>query len=1270
MRKTFLNCFFKTCFIGLVAFGALLQAQQPELVLHKSRNMAVTKLMFSPEGKYLATASAMAESQNHVTIWDVSTWKEIRSFPVGHPISFVFSPDERSLLIGSSLYGMDDSLKHNITQWNIASGELERIIPPKDENNIVSTLKFSQDGRRLISLLGNAASGTINIIDLVNIVDYEQNTLQNTQRVSFSPYLNFTNPYDLRGISISNDAYSVLVSSTLQDSLPAENGFKYPFWEIGGEFPGEVALWEFPANGPARESKVLHTFTSYHDVPHPVALSPDNRYAAWANLQEISIWHIASGKHFRTLKLKEGWVNVIAFSPDSRFLAAGIGNNSVVLWDVQSGKILHRYSIDMKPYLNLQSPLGDSYKGSRKLYTLKKEHNRPIEQLAFFPDSRSLLVNHKYGKMKLWGISPESDDIAGPLLRNIGQDYLLKNNGACKFFANGRYLAFSGGMILDLEKLQTFSFSKEGSFDRTIADISANGKFILTESVISYSTTADITTNIMLSLYELSPEGINVAPSLRFQIPLKDNYGGEEMIHTMVKGIDINNNFVYTVERRHYPVSSQVKAYLTLWDINNGKKIREYDLGKNSRLRHQEASIVLADITSIDFSPDGKTFLTRDGFAPDDTVFSEDGHFQHTEPQYVGRLQIWDIASGDAIQSLAYFPPDDSITKRRNVGSIDNIGAVYSPDGRFILAGGQSGNDSTRLFLWDVSNGKVMKQYGTIASGEFNYNSLSHMLGFSPDGKYVWAASPGWKGFTVWETINGKKVHSGFKSGALISGASFSQDGRLLATGDRDTSLKLWDFASGELLVSLLAYGPEAPPTVVTPNNYYSTGRNGLAGLHFVDGADVYTAENFDLIYNRPDIILERIGYAAPALIDAYRAAYLKRVERMGFKEAQLKGELHLPTIQLDKTAIPYETRQSSITAAFTAKDDKYHLDRINVYVNDVPIFGSEGIAQRDAQTFEITRKISIPLTPGRNKIQVSAHNIRGMESHKETVEVQYSGTAPSDLYLLVIGVSEYQDSRYNLTYAAKDANDLAEFFSDNNSYFRRVLVKKMINENAVRDSILATKSFLEKSTVNDQAILLVAGHGLLDENLDYYFATHDIDINNPAEKGLPYQAIEDLLDGIPARKKLLLMDTCHSGEIDKTENVLAAANNPVSGNVKTRSFRNITPIQTASKLGLANSFSLMQELFANLQRGSGAFVIAAASGSEVAYEDNQWQNGAFTYAVLEGLKSKNADMDGDDIINVAELKSYVVSTVNKLTKGRQTPVVRREQLEFDYRIF
>jgi len=89
-------------------------------------------------------------------------------------------------------------------------------------------------------------------------------------------------------------------------------------------------------------------------------------------------------------------------------------------------------------------------------------------------------------------------------------------------------------------------------------------------------------------------------------------------------------------------------------------------------------------------------------------------------------------------------------------------------------------------------------------------------------------------------------------------------------------------------------------------------------------------------------------------------------------------------------------------------------------------------------------------------------------------------------------------------------------------------------DEQATRENIIKTKSFLQQSNEDDYVMVFVASHGLLDKDFNYYLATYDTDFTNPALKGLPYDELEMLLDGIKSRKKTLLIDACHSGEVDE----------------------------------------------------------------------------------------------------------------------------------------
>jgi len=293
--------------------------------------------------------------------------------------------------------------------------------------------------------------------------------------------------------------------------------------------------------------------------------------------------------------------------------------------------------------------------------------------------------------------------------------------------------------------------------------------------------------------------------------------------------------------------------------------------------------------------------------------------------------------------------------------------------------------------------------------------------------------------------------------------------------------------------------------------------------------------------------------------------------------------------------------------------------------------------------------------------------NERGAESLKKSFEVRYIGEpAPSNRYVLAIGVSRYHNRDCDLKYAAKDARDLALLMQSPTESMGTAHVLQLLDRDATQSGILEARAFLERTNVDDQVVVFLAGHGVLDSDLDYYFAPTDMDFDRPERQGVSYEDIEGLLDGIAARQKILLMDTCHSGEIDKEETI--AVGTQVARNVRTVSaFRGFGG--TTKTVGQQNTFRLLQELFADLRRGTGAVVISSASGVEFALESEEWQNGVFTYCILEGLKSKNADLNRDDAIRVSELSDYVVEKVQQLTAGRQTPTVRRANIEFDFRI-
>ena len=95
-----------------------------------------------------------------------------------------------------------------------------------------------------------------------------------------------------------------------------------------------------------------------------------------------------------------------------------------------------------------------------------------------------------------------------------------------------------------------------------------------------------------------------------------------------------------------------------------------------------------------------------------------------------------------------------------------------------------------------------------------------------------------------------------------------------------------------------------------------------------------------------------------------------------------------------------------------------------------------------------------------------------------------------------------------------------------------------------------------------------------------------------------------------------------------------------------------------------------MKNLFNDVTKGTGTTVISAAGGYEFALESDDWNNGVFTYAVLQGLSTGKADLDGDGNVQVSELKNYVTLQVVELTKGKQHPTTRSENAVNDYILY
>lgn len=274
---------------------------------------------------------------------------------------------------------------------------------------------------------------------------------------------------------------------------------------------------------------------------------------------------------------------------------------------------------------------------------------------------------------------------------------------------------------------------------------------------------------------------------------------------------------------------------------------------------------------------------------------------------------------------------------------------------------------------------------------------------------------------------------------------------------------------------------------------------------------------------------------------------------------------------------------------------------------------------------------VTVIAASGEHKSEPASLRLAGQAGPK-----QRAATKP-DLYVLAIGVGDYAQENLRLRFPGKDARDIGRVLREQRGLlYGQVFVQEFVDRQATRDNILAGLSWLRsKATAKDVAVLFLAGHGISDPSDGrYYFLPTDADLASPESTMVDAAQIQTALANTRGRV-LLLLDTCHSG------NVLVGR----SG-------------------GRTTDFSRVVNEMASAE--SGVVVYAASSGAQASRESPSWNNGAFTKAVIEGLRGK-ADYTSSGRVTVSALELYVGERVRQLTLEQQTPTTAKPTTIADF---
>lgn len=647
--------------------------------------------------------------------------------------------------------------------------------------------------------------------------------------------------------------------------------------------------------------------------------------------------------------------------------------------------------------------------------------------------------------------------------------------------------------------------------------------------------------------------------------------------------------------------------------------------------------------------------VTRWAFNPDETLLASVS-VKDVNASQTNEIKIWKISKAiEWKRMLDVGKQEDFYESSLSSLSSSIKQLAFTADSKFLW-----GSYPKKLVRWSVQTGVPVQEVEAFAPFAL------------ATGDSLMAATAGLgQEVIVFDTRSNTTLWKFSAHNAEITDVQFMNNNRYLLTASKDGKTKIWDLTTGKEVFDVVLFKDGSSYVMLTPKNYYLGSRQSVSALNFVVNNRAYSYEQFDLALNRPDVVLKEIESGADEkLIQALHAAWKKRVKSLGISEAaaaQLPDLGRLPAANLQTVE---ELDSITIIHARLSATDGRQLLGYQVKVNGIPIYPGRGKLFA-APAGSISIADTVHLVPGANDIQLYCFDDSARESLRQQL-FSNSGESeqPVQRLFIGIGVSTYADSRFNLQYPAKDVNDLSNTFATFNSpktdedvigkVHPKVSSILLRNEQATRKNILALKSRLTRTLPADEVIISFNGHGLIDRNLNFYFASYDINFDEPANTGLSYADITWLLDGIPARKRMVLMDACHSGPLDKENNYEVVIDTVKKDG--TRSYikvKNKTETQVAMQLN--NTFKLMQNLFADISESNGAIVIAAAGGDEYALEGSSWNNGVFTYCLRSALEEEAADLNRDGSISVEELKSFVMKKVEQLTQGRQKPTSRQD---------
>jgi WD40 repeat protein/DNA-binding SARP family transcriptional activator len=223
----------------------------------------------------------------------------------GTPVQVVFSPDGKYALVVYA--GV-------VVQWDVENWHEQKMLTVDIDG--LSALAISQDGTLGLS---GYANGSLHLWNLVEALEYQT----------------FDTHMMADSLAVSPDGQYLLIGNESTDTQ-------------------SPVLWDIS------RAQIMRTFQGFNEevAPGAVAINPDGNFAAAGGGEEstglpiLMVWNLASGELACRFEGYRAVVRSVAFSPDSRFLLASSEAlrpgeiNDLILWDVQTCQLVHRFDLN------------------------------------------------------------------------------------------------------------------------------------------------------------------------------------------------------------------------------------------------------------------------------------------------------------------------------------------------------------------------------------------------------------------------------------------------------------------------------------------------------------------------------------------------------------------------------------------------------------------------------------------------------------------------------------------------------------------------------------------------------------------------------------------------------------------------------------------------------------------------------------------------------------------------------------------------------------